>query len=104
VNLTFTLATPGPPQNTALSTSHSFLRYLKFGVGSEFCGAAFFATCVVFSNAQIDLRPATLDISDAAVIAGKPLVSASALRTEGQLMVLNSPPVGQGEGKAGFCY
>ncbi|PGH05321.1 adenylyltransferase and sulfurtransferase [Blastomyces parvus] len=31
-------------------------------------------------------------ISDTAVLLGKPLVSASALRTEGQLMVLNYPP------------
>ncbi|EEH06402.1 molybdenum cofactor biosynthetic protein [Histoplasma capsulatum G186AR] len=31
-------------------------------------------------------------ISDTAVVLGKPLVSASALRTEGQLMVLNYPP------------
>jgi adenylyltransferase and sulfurtransferase len=37
-------------------------------------------------------------ISDACVLLGKPLVSASALRTDGQLMVLNSPP---GEGP---CY
>ena len=31
-------------------------------------------------------------ISDAAVIAGRRLVSASALKSEGQLMVLNNPP------------
>ena len=31
-------------------------------------------------------------ISDAAVLTGKPLISASALRTEGQLLVLNYPP------------
>ena len=31
-------------------------------------------------------------ISDACVLAGKPLVSASALKTEGQLMTLNMPP------------
>jgi len=37
-------------------------------------------------------------ISDTCVLLGKPLVSASALRTEGQLLVLNSPP-----GK-GACY
>ena len=37
-------------------------------------------------------------ISDAAVWSGKPLVSASALRTEGQLMVLNNPP------NCGPCY
>lgn len=33
-------------------------------------------------------------ISDAAVIAQRPLISASALKTEGQLMVLNNPPAG----------
>ena len=37
-------------------------------------------------------------ISDTCVLLGKPLVSASALRTEGQLLVLNNPP-----GK-GPCY
>jgi len=37
-------------------------------------------------------------ISDTCVLLGKPLVSASALRTEGQLLVLNNPP-----GK-GACY
>ncbi|KAJ5339533.1 hypothetical protein N7452_006261 [Penicillium brevicompactum] len=35
-------------------------------------------------------------ISDTAVLCGKPLVSASALRTEGQLMVLNNPLEHQG--------
>jgi adenylyltransferase/sulfurtransferase len=37
-------------------------------------------------------------ISDAAVLLGKPLVSASALKLEGQLMVLNDPP------GTGPCY
>lgn len=43
-------------------------------------------------------------ISDAAVIAGKPLVSASALRTEGQLLILNNPPSTKGANDEGFCY
>ncbi|MCJ1462743.1 Urmylation protein [Pseudocyphellaria aurata] len=43
-------------------------------------------------------------ISDAVVIAGKPLVSASALRTEGQLLVLNNPPTAYGDRAGGFCY
>lgn len=43
-------------------------------------------------------------ISDAAVIAGKPLVSASALRTEGQLLVLNNPPTKDGASDGGMCY
>lgn len=43
-------------------------------------------------------------ISDAAVIAGKPLVSASALRTEGQLLILNNPPNMKGATDGGFCY
>ena len=43
-------------------------------------------------------------ISDAAVIAGKPLVSASALRTEGQLLILNNPPNIKGATNGGFCY
>lgn len=43
-------------------------------------------------------------ISDAAVIAGKPLVSASALRTEGQLLILNNPPSTNGATDGGFCY
>ena len=42
-------------------------------------------------------------ISDAAVLAGKTLVTASALRTEGQLMVLNNPPSKQPR-EGGFCY
>ena len=42
-------------------------------------------------------------ISDAAVLAGKPVVTASALRMEGQLMVLNNPPKGP-DNPGGFCY
>ncbi|KAL9044900.1 MAG: hypothetical protein Q9214_001996 [Letrouitia sp. 1 TL-2023] len=42
-------------------------------------------------------------ISDAAVLTGKPLVSASALRTEGQLLVLNVPEA-QGKHERGMCY
>ncbi|KAJ5758403.1 hypothetical protein N7520_005559 [Penicillium odoratum] len=43
-------------------------------------------------------------ISDTAVVMGKPLVSASALRTEGQLMVLNYPPRPPGDKDGGPCY
>lgn len=43
-------------------------------------------------------------ISDTAVVLGKPLVSASALRTEGQLMVLNNPPRPAGDKDGGPCY
>ncbi|KAL4800902.1 hypothetical protein BDV19DRAFT_3956 [Aspergillus venezuelensis] len=43
-------------------------------------------------------------VSDTAVILGKPLVSASALRTEGQLMVLNNPPRSAGDKTGGPCY
>ncbi|RHZ63576.1 HesA/MoeB/ThiF family protein [Aspergillus thermomutatus] len=43
-------------------------------------------------------------ISDIAVLVGKPLVSASALRTEGQLMVLNYPPRPVGDKTGGPCY
>ncbi|KAL9123811.1 MAG: hypothetical protein Q9217_006797 [Psora testacea] len=45
-------------------------------------------------------------ISDAAVLAGKPLISASALKCEGQLLVLNSPVIGRTEDYAdrGHCY
>ncbi|KAJ5369307.1 Adenylyltransferase and sulfurtransferase uba4 [Penicillium cataractarum] len=43
-------------------------------------------------------------ISDTAVLLGKPLVSASALRTEGQLMVLNNPPRRPGDKDGGPCY
>ncbi|GAB7356974.1 hypothetical protein MBLNU459_g7812t1 [Dothideomycetes sp. NU459] len=43
-------------------------------------------------------------ISDACVLSGKPLVSASALRTEGQLMVLNNPPRAPGNILGGPCY
>ncbi|KAF2713644.1 hypothetical protein K504DRAFT_399031 [Pleomassaria siparia CBS 279.74] len=43
-------------------------------------------------------------ISDACVLLGKPLVSASALRTDGQLMVLNYPPRPVGDPSGGPCY
>ena len=43
-------------------------------------------------------------ISDAAVLARKPLVSASALQTEGQLMVLNYPPSNFDRSPSGPCY
>ena len=43
-------------------------------------------------------------ISDACVVTGKPLVSASALKTEGQLMVLNNPPRSVGDTSGGPCY
>lgn len=42
-------------------------------------------------------------ISDACVLSGKPLISASALRTEGQLTVLNNPPLAPGA-PGGPCY
>ena len=49
-------------------------------------------------------RPSTRYlVSDAAVLAGKPVVTASALRTEGQLMVLNNPPKSH-DNPGGFCY
>ena len=43
-------------------------------------------------------------ISDACVLTGKPLISASALKTEGQLMVLNDPPRRAGDTTGGPCY
>lgn len=43
-------------------------------------------------------------ISDICVLLQKPLVSASALRTDGQLIVLNNPPVAQGSADGGPCY
>ena len=43
-------------------------------------------------------------ISDACVLTAKPLVSASALKTEGQLMVLNNPPRLAGDTTGGPCY
>ena len=49
-------------------------------------------------------RPSTRYlVSDAAVLAGKPVVTASALRTEGQLMILNNPPKSH-DSPGGFCY
>lgn len=49
-------------------------------------------------------RPSTRYlVSDAAVLAEKPVVTASALRTEGQLMVLNNPPRSHNH-LGGFCY
>ena len=49
-------------------------------------------------------RPSTRYlVSDAAVLVGKPVVTASALRTEGQLMVLNNPPKSH-DNPGGFCY
>lgn len=50
-------------------------------------------------------RPATRYlVSDAAVIAKIPLVHGSALQTEGQLMVLNNPPITTASKKKGPCY
>lgn len=43
-------------------------------------------------------------VSDACVIAQKPLISASALKTEGQLMVLNNPALAPGDTNGGPCY
>lgn len=43
-------------------------------------------------------------ISDSAVLSGKVLVSGSASRTEGQLMVLNNPPDGSEDHQGGPCY
>jgi len=43
-------------------------------------------------------------ISDAAVLCGKLLISGSALRTEGQLMVLNNPPSTSHQEAGGPCY
>ncbi|KAJ8114077.1 hypothetical protein OPT61_g3954 [Boeremia exigua] len=43
-------------------------------------------------------------ISDTCVLLGKTLVSASALRTDGQLMVLNNPPLPTGNMQGGPCY
>ncbi|SPN96620.1 related to molybdenum cofactor biosynthetic protein [Cephalotrichum gorgonifer] len=43
-------------------------------------------------------------ISDACVVHGKPLVFASALQTHGQLMVMNYPPLPQGDPHGGPCY
>ncbi|KAF2868606.1 hypothetical protein BDV95DRAFT_500065 [Massariosphaeria phaeospora] len=43
-------------------------------------------------------------ISDTCVLLGKTLVSASALRTDGQLMVLNNPPMPPGSTSGGPCY
>ncbi|KAL5382890.1 hypothetical protein PMIN02_009788 [Paraphaeosphaeria minitans] len=43
-------------------------------------------------------------ISDSCVLLGKPLISASALRTDGQLMVLNNPPLPPGNTSGGPCY
>ena len=43
-------------------------------------------------------------ISDTCVLLGKPLVSASALRIDGQLMVLNNPPLPAGHTAGGPCY
>jgi adenylyltransferase/sulfurtransferase len=43
-------------------------------------------------------------ISDTCVLLGKPLVSASALKTEGQLMLLNYPARPAGDPAGGPCY
>ncbi|KAI1171200.1 adenylyltransferase [Nemania sp. FL0916] len=43
-------------------------------------------------------------ISDICVLLRKPLVSASALRTDGQMIVLNNPPKVQGDATGGPCY
>jgi adenylyltransferase and sulfurtransferase len=43
-------------------------------------------------------------ISDTCVLLSKVLISASALRTDGQLIVLNSPPLPPGDEAGGPCY
>ncbi|KAF2853572.1 hypothetical protein T440DRAFT_390463 [Plenodomus tracheiphilus IPT5] len=43
-------------------------------------------------------------ISDTSVLLSKPLLSASALRIDGQLMVLNNPPLPPGDPTGGPCY
>ncbi|KAI8958156.1 ThiF family protein [Daldinia sp. FL1419] len=43
-------------------------------------------------------------ISDICVLLQKQLVSASALRTDGQMIVLNNPPAAQGSAEGGPCY
>ncbi|KAI6093491.1 adenylyltransferase [Hypoxylon rubiginosum] len=43
-------------------------------------------------------------ISDICILLQKPLVSASALRTDGQLIVLNNPAAAQGATDGGPCY
>jgi adenylyltransferase/sulfurtransferase len=43
-------------------------------------------------------------ISDICTTLHKPLISASALRTDGQLIVLNSPPLPAGDPAGGPCY
>jgi adenylyltransferase/sulfurtransferase len=43
-------------------------------------------------------------ISDICILLSKPLISASALRTDGQLIVLNSPPLPAGNISGGPCY
>ena len=43
-------------------------------------------------------------ISDVAVVVRKPVVSASALKQDGQLLVLNSPPLSPGDPLGGPCY
>lgn len=43
-------------------------------------------------------------ISDACVLTSRPLISASALKTEGQLIVLNNPPRPTGDLSGGPCY
>ncbi|EME81539.1 uncharacterized protein MYCFIDRAFT_211872 [Pseudocercospora fijiensis CIRAD86] len=43
-------------------------------------------------------------ISDGCVLTGRPLVSASALKSEGQLIVLNNPPRPPGDMSGGPCY
>lgn len=63
----------------------------------------------IFKNYDLILdctdNPATRYlVSDTAVALGKPLVSASALRTDGQLMVLNYPPRPAGDKTGGPCY
>ncbi|KAJ5204321.1 uncharacterized protein N7498_005200 [Penicillium cinerascens] len=63
----------------------------------------------IFENYDLILdctdNPATRYlISDTAVLMGKPLISASALRTEGQLVVLNNPPRRPGDKEGGPCY
>ncbi|KAK8181306.1 molybdopterin biosynthesis protein moeB [Phyllosticta citribraziliensis] len=63
----------------------------------------------IFSNYDLvldctDTPASRYLISDTCVLLGKPLVSASALRTDGQLTIFNNPPLPPGDLMGGPCY
>lgn len=98
----------GQPKVTSLITHLRSLNPLPTYIAHEtFLSTANALDVVSRYDVVLDCtdRPSTRYlVSDAAVLLRKPLVSASALRTDGQLLVLNSPAKPAGDATGAPCY